>query len=80
MDTSHFHERKTAARSERVGTPRSYSTDEAAAIVQLKPQTLRHELCVKGAFRGIRPVKLPGGNRLLWPADKIDALARGERP
>lgn len=80
MDTSRFHERKTAARAERACAPRSYSTEEAAAIVHLKPQTLRHELCVKGAFRGIRPVKLPGGKRLLWPAEEIDALARGERP
>jgi len=60
-----------------VKTPRKYSTVEAAFVTRHKPQTLRHELCVKGSFKGIRPVKLPGG-RLLWPADEIDRLVSGE--
>lgn len=57
--------------------PRYYSTSEAAQVIRLKSDSLRHGLCVKGHFYGIKPVKLPGG-RLLWPADLIDALASGE--
>jgi hypothetical protein len=59
------------------GAPRSYLTEEAATVLRYQPQTLRRDLCLKGHFKGIVPTKLPGG-RLLWPADKIDALARGE--
>jgi len=58
-------------------TPRTYLTEEAARVVRYKAQSLRRELCLTGSFKGIVPVKLPGG-RLLWPADQIDALARGE--
>jgi len=59
--------------------PRRYTTTEAAAVVRYQPQTLRRDLCLKGHFHGIRPAKLPGG-RLLWDADAVDALARGEQP
>ncbi len=62
---------------ERNTPPRRYSTHEAAGILRYQPQTLRRDLCFKGNFKGIRPLKLPGG-RLLWPADEIDALANGE--
>lgn len=58
-------------------TPRRYTTIEAAAVVRFQPQTLRRDLCLVGHFKGIRPVKLVGG-RLLWDADKIDALVSGE--
>lgn len=69
---------KTVPRPWRYDTPRrGYSTDEAAAILHVKSQTLRAALCRDGAYLGVRPVKLP--NRFLsWPADKIDALANGE--
>jgi len=58
-------------------TPRRYTTTEAAAVVRFQPQTLRRDLCLFGHFKGVRPVKLPGG-RLLWDADKIDSLVSGE--
>ena len=52
---------------------RNYSTDEAAAILKVKPQTLRAALCRDGHYFGIRPIKSP--NRfLLWPAEAIEAL------
>lgn len=55
----------------------AYSTDEAAAILHIKPQTLRAALCRDGAYMGLRPIKR--ANRFLaWPADGIEALARGE--
>jgi hypothetical protein len=57
-------------------TPRRYTTNEAAAVVRYRPQTIRRDLCLNGHFKGIRPVKLPGG-RLLWPAEEIDRLASG---
>lgn len=58
-------------------TPRAYLTEEAAHVTRYRPQTLRKELCIAGHFKGIQPIKLPGG-RLLWPADEIDALVRGD--
>lgn len=58
-------------------TPRSYSTEETATILGVKPHTLRAGLCTRGEYMGLRPVKLP--NRMLrWPADSVDRLARGE--
>jgi hypothetical protein len=57
--------------------PRGYTTDQAAAILVVRPNTLRVALCERGTYLGIRPVKLPN-RRLLWPADAVDAVARGE--
>lgn len=58
---------------------RAYSTDEAAAVLKIKPQTLRAALCRDGAYQGVRPHK--ARNRfLLWPAAEIDALTSGEAP
>ncbi|MDD2989109.1 MAG: hypothetical protein PHI64_09125 [Zoogloea sp.] len=55
----------------------TYSTEEAAAMLGVRPQTLRAALCRDGAYYGVRPVKR--ANRFLaWPVDQIDALARGE--
>jgi len=36
----------------------------------VKPDTVRHNLCINGHFMGVKPLKLPNG-RLLWP--NIDA-------
>lgn len=55
---------------------RSYSTEDAARILHLRPQTLRAALCRDGHYAGIRPVKLPS-RFLAWPADQIDALLMG---
>jgi hypothetical protein len=58
-------------------TPINYSTEEAAAILMVRPQSLRAALCRDGHYAGIVPRKLP--SRLLaWPADQVDALVRGE--
>jgi hypothetical protein len=53
------------------------STEEAAARLKIKPQTLRAALCRDGHYLGARPIK--SANRfLLWPADQIERLAAGE--
>lgn len=52
------------------------STDEAAARLKVKPQTLRAAVCRNSHYCGIRPVK--GPNRFLyWPADEIERLVSG---
>ncbi len=56
---------------------RTYSTEEAAAVLKIKPQTLRAALCRDGHYFGCRPKK--GPNRfLIWPAAEIDGLLIGE--
>ena len=56
---------------------RTLSTEQAAAALHIKPQTLRAALCRDGHYFGIRPVKLP--NRMLaWPCEAIDSLTAGE--
>ncbi len=57
-------------------TKRSYTTKEAAERLRYEAQTVRSVLCRTGSFKGIHPVKLPGG-RLLWNAEEIEALASG---
>lgn len=53
------------------------STDEAAARLKVKPQTLRAALCRDGHWCNLRPVK--GPNRFLyWPADEIERLTTGQ--
>jgi len=56
---------------------RNYSTEEAAAILKVRPQTLRAALCRDGAYFGVRPFK-SRSRFLLWPADAIQRLAAGE--
>ena len=41
------------------------STIEVAQILQVKPNTLRHALCEKGHYCGMKPIKLPN-RKLLW--------------
>ena len=59
--------------------PRGYTTNQTAAALGVVPHTLRVSCCEKGQYMGIRPVKLPN-RRLLWPADQVDAVARGRSP
>ena len=55
---------------------RTYSTEEAAAVLKVKPQTLRAALCRDGHYFGVVPHKCR--NRfLIWDAASIDALASG---
>ncbi len=53
------------------------STEEAAALLKIKPQTLRAALCRDGHYLNARPTK--SANRfLLWNAADIERLAAGE--
>lgn len=53
------------------------STEEAAALLKIKPQTLRAALCRDGHYLGARPFK--SANRfLLWRGDEIERLAQGQ--
>lgn len=56
---------------------KTLSTEQAAAALHIKPQTLRAALCRDGHYFGLRPRKLPNG-RLLWPAEGIERLLSGE--
>lgn len=49
------------------------STEELAAALRLKPQSIRASLCRYGHYMGLIPYKLPNG-RLLWPADAMERL------
>ena len=60
-----------------INRPRKLDTAEAAAVLRVKPQTLRRALCLQGHYFGMRPVKLPNG-RLLWDAADLDRLTAGE--
>jgi hypothetical protein len=52
---------------------RPLTTDELAAWLNLRPQTLRKRLSATGSYFGVVPTK--GPNRiLLWPADSIEQL------
>lgn len=58
-------------------TARKLSTEEFAAALRHRPQTIRAGLCNHGHVMGLRPVKLPNG-RLLWDAAQVEALVSGE--
>lgn len=67
----------TAKRTDIASVLRTYSTEEAAAALHVKPQTLRAALCRDGHYFGVRPQK--ARNRfLMWDAAEIDALLNGE--
>ena len=58
-------------------TVKRLSTEEAAARLKVKPQTLRAALCRDGHYLNARPSK--SANRfLLWKAVDIERLAAGE--
>lgn len=66
----------TAWRSDAPLATRTYSTEQAAAALHVRPQTLRAALCRDGHYFGIRPFKQQ--NRFLsWPADEVDGLKTG---
>lgn len=67
----------TAWRNDAPLSARTLSTEQAAAALHIRPQTLRAALCRDGHYFGVHPVKL--ANRFLaWPADQIARLASGE--
>ena len=52
------------------------TTEEAAARLGMRPQTLRASLCKVGHYLQIRPIKL--SNRMLrWPAAEIERVLSG---
>lgn len=58
-------------------TQKKYSTEQAAAALGIRPQTLRASYCRTGSYFGIVPTKMP--NRMLrWDAADIDRLLNGE--
>lgn len=59
--------------------PRTYDTATTARVLQVTPHTLRVSLCQKGEYYGLKPCKAPN-RRLIWSADAVDALARGQAP
>lgn len=56
---------------------RKISTEELAARLLVKEQTIRAGLCRAGHYLGLRPVKL-ANRRLLWDADAVERLTSGE--
>lgn len=68
---------KTTPRTDVANILRTYSTEEAAAVLHIRPQTLRAALCRYGNYFGLRPFKMR--NRFLaWDAAAIEKMARGE--
>jgi len=67
----------TAWRNDAPLAARTYSTEQAAAALHIRPQTMRAALCRAGHYAGIRPRKLPS-RFLAWPAEAIDRLLTGE--
>jgi hypothetical protein len=67
----------TAWRNDAPLAARTLSTEQAAAALHVKPQTLRAAVCRAGHYCNVRPLKL--ANRFLaWPADQIARLTAGE--
>lgn len=54
------------------------TTAEFGTAVNRSGQTIRKNFCLQGEAYGIRPTKI--GGRLMWPADQIEKLLRGESP
>lgn len=61
-----------------VGNRDLATTAELADATRTAPQTIRKNYCQRGECFGIRPVKLPGSSRLLWPVREIAAVLNGE--
>lgn len=56
------------------------TTEQLAAALGLKPQSLRVALCKRGSYFNLRPTTLPN-HRLWWPDDSVELLiAQGARP
>ena len=67
----------TAWRNDAPLAARTLSTEQAAAALHIRPQTLRAALCRNGEYYGVRPLKAK--NRFLrWPADAVERLTAGE--
>lgn len=53
-----------------------FTTNQAASILGVRPQTLRKRFCHSGTYFGVRPSKLPNG-KLRWPADAVETFMSG---
>jgi hypothetical protein len=53
------------------------TTEEFAALVRVRPQTIRAALCRAGHYLGLRPAKLATG-KLLWDAAAAERVSNGE--
>lgn len=51
------------------------TTEQAAAVLKMRPQSLLKRHSQTGAYFNVRPIKLPNG-RLSWPADIFELLAK----
>ena len=56
---------------------KTFSTKQLAELIKVNAETIRRGLCVNGHYMLMRPVKLPNG-RLLWPAEPVEAILKGE--
>tara|TARA_R110002020_G_C16311277_1_gene773867 strand:+ start:838 stop:1044 length:207 start_codon:yes stop_codon:yes gene_type:complete len=55
----------------------NYTTEEFAAVIHGKPNSIRSRVCTTGTYYGIKPKKLPNG-RLLWAAEDVLKMLEGE--
>ena len=56
--------------------PTTITTAELAAVLRVKPQTVRAGFCRDGHYVGLRPLKLPS-RRLYWNATEVLVLLSG---
>ncbi len=66
-----------ASRNNARGAAPKISTEELAARLLVREQTIRAGLCRDGHYLGLRPIKL-ANRRLLWDAAAVEALTAGE--
>lgn len=50
------------------------STEQLAAMLHIKPQSIRKRYSETGGYYGLRPTKLPN-RRLMWPSDSLVQLS-----
>lgn len=54
-----------------------WPTNEFAAELDVKPQSVRKRYSQTGSFWGIKPITLPNGH-LRWPRDPVKLLTKGD--
>ena len=55
------------------------NTNTIAGRFGMKGDSVRRNLCVKGHFMGLKPLKLPNG-RLLWPDVTPEQVTYAKQP
>ena len=53
------------------------STETFSRKFQVRADTVRRGLCLKGHYLGVQPIKLPTG-RLLWPDVSVEEVLKIE--